>query len=464
MMFLRSFVMLTGSIGKVNKKVLTAVLIPFCLLIIWYLYQRLDWQKQTYDMGWMPGAARSPYLAMKMLLEDFGVEKVDLLQLSVSERDLNQADAVFLPEPSFLPLPSQHEYMLEWIENGGNLVVGSGGAEFPPLLKRLGFSTRYKPLGVDEDEEESEAEEQNNEKEKSFADRLREENERIRESAKRLNDEEEDLCVAPLVQCNELVEPKIKEDFLSRLIFEGDESEILVHIDAAREIVHPTIYSDAEFENDAIGSSEEFAKTKVFYWDGDANGIRFVQANYGNGTISILTDPDIFSNGFIGHFDHAYLLQLLLSENHRVLVLEGKHMAPLSTLIWRHYREALLGGFLVLVFGIWCLSSRFGAKRDEQSVSRRSREEGMRAIGQWHWRRGDIDALLRPLRTDVFAAAARRWPLFKRWPEDKQYQYIADACELEISIVAKALKQTASRDEQSFVRLVQNLQFIRKRI
>lgn len=447
-----------------NKKVLTAVLIPFCLLIIWYLYQRLDWQEQTYDMGWMPAADRSPYLAMKLLLEDFGVEKVDLLQVSVSKGDLNHADAVFLPEPSFLPLPSQHEFMLEWIESGGHLVVGLGGAEFPPLLKQLGFSTRYKSLAVNENEEEPELEKQKGEKEKSFADSLREENERIRKTVKSLNDELDDLCVAPPERCNELVEPELDKDFLSRLIFEGDEEEILVHIQVAREIVHPTIYSDAEFENDATESSEEFTKTKVFYWDGDANGIRFVQANYGRGTISILTDPDIFSNGFIGHFDHAYLLQLLLSEHHRVIVLEGKHMAPLSTLIWRHYREALLGGFLALVFGAWSLCSRFGAKRDEQSVSRRSREEGMRAIGQWHWRRGDIDALLEPLRTDIFAAAARRWPLFKRWPEDKQYQHIADACELEVSIVAKALQQTASRDEQSFVRLVQNLQFIRKRI
>lgn len=438
-----------------NKKVLIGLLVVICALVLVYIYQRLDWQERRMDLGWEQEAVISPYLATRMYLEAEGVDKVDGVRVSPSKEQVFGVEAVFLPYASFLPLPSQHEFLLEWVDEGGHLLVGSGSDEFPPILSKLGFSTSSNSLAIYEDDDEE------SEEELSFAELLREENERLQEEAGSGENDSNKVCVAPYDQCNELVEPDLDIEFLTRLSFEGDEDDLVINIAVSRDIKHPQIDPSSELESDEIRSSDAFEKADVFYWGGDQNGVRFVQLNYGEGLISIIVDPTIFNNAQLGHFDHAYLLQLLLANHREVLIVEGKHMPPLSTLVWRHYREALFGLVLILVLGAWYLIPRFGAIRDQQSFARRSREEGMRAIAQWHWRRSEFDIMVEPIRKEILQLSARRWPAFKRWSIDQQHRQIAELCQLEVELVAQALDRKKCSDEQSFLNLIQKLQIIR---
>jgi len=153
-----------------------------------------------------------------------------------------------------------------------------------------------------------------------------------------------------------------------------------------------------------------------------------------------------FSSSRIGHFDHAYLWHVLVSTSSKVLVLEGKNMSALSTLLWRYYREALVAFLLILIFSYWRFSVRFGALKDVITSARRSREEGMRAIGQWHWRRSESQLLLAPLRERVFELASMRWPGFKKWSQQDQQQEIASYCNIDIALVSEALAESSIKD------------------
>jgi len=374
-----------------TRLLVTGLLVLIIVALTWWLSKSYEWKEVTLDMGWSPEAARQPYLAAKKFIESDNIS-VELLTRVPSSKEIRAADSIFLVNADFMPLDSQHHELLEWLDSGGHLIIGLSGISTPRFLSRLGFNTEYETLSAYEHGEldENEAEE----KEKSLADRLRDENERIRERESEVGDAIQTrlLCRAPLHQCNELDEPELDSASLIQLSFEGDE----------------------------------------------------------------------FSSSRIGHFDHAYLWHVLVSTSSKVLVLEGKNMSALSTLLWRYYREALVAFLLILIFSYWRFSVRFGALKDVITSARRSREEGMRAIGQWHWRRSESQLLLAPLRERVFELASMRWPGFKKWSQQDQQQEIASYCNIDIALVSEALAESSIKDEQRFLSIVKNLQKIRK--
>ena len=443
-----------------TRLLVTGLLVLIIVALTWWLSKSYEWKEVTLDMGWSPEAARQPYLAAKKFIESDNIS-VELLTRVPSSKEIRAADSIFLVNADFMPLDSQHHELLEWLDSGGHLIIGLSGISTPRFLSRLGFNTEYETLSAYEHGEldENEAEE----KEKSLADRLRDENERIRERESEVGDAIQTrlLCRAPLHQCNELDEPELDSASLIQLSFEGDEKKVFVHSRNAAAISHPQTHSDIEFESDLI-DDDDLDKLNVFYWGGDENGVRFVQADYGQGLLTVVNDSEMFSSSRIGHFDHAYLWHVLVSTSSKVLVLEGKNMSALSTLLWRYYREALVAFLLILIFSYWRFSVRFGALKDVITSARRSREEGMRAIGQWHWRRSESQLLLVPLRERVFELASMRWPGFKKWSQQDQQQEIASYCNIDIALVSEALAESSIKDEQRFLSIVKNLQKIRK--
>lgn len=454
---------------KSNKQLLIILGVLALGIVVWWLYNNLEWKEEHYDLGWSPEANRSPYLIVDKFLTHYDTE-VRILQKVPASKEIESADSIFLVSSEFLPLSSQHEMILRWVEDGGHLVVGAGDEDASGLLTSLGFSTDYQSLAVyDRDEDDIDNQDESNEsdeveskkEEKSFADRLREENKRIKEEVSR-EEKQDKVCKAFYDQCQELIEPNVDTSKLVKLIFETDEQEITVYSRSGKTIDHPKMYDGSYLGDDVKLNQDAYDKLELYYWAGDEKGIRFVQANYGRGVISVINDPEVFNNAHLGHFDHAYLLHLLLANTSSVIVLEGKHMAALSTLLWRYYREVIFGMLIFMFLGYRHLISRFGAVRDVVKSVRRSREEGMRAIGQWHWRRSESDILLKPLRSRVFEAASRKWPGFKRWDVQTQEQKISEISDIPLETVADVLAQETAKDEQQFLYLVKNLQKIRK--
>lgn len=443
------------------KPLLIALAVLVSSALAWWLYSNLEMKELHLDLGWSPEASRHPYLATKFYLESNGAE-VKLFQSIPSEEDFLRADTIFLINNDFLPLESQQQLLEQWIADGGNLIVGAGNEDSGGLLARLGFEFEYEILTLyreDSDKEEGEEEE-----EQSFSELLREQQNLLAEENNKKDESKEQgkMCVANWNQCNELVDPAVDKSKLVTLFFEGDSQEIYLHTKEGKTISHPKMFEHESYDLEKGVNRESFDKLDLFYWAGDDTGTRFVQANFGKGMITIINDPQIFSSAYLGHFDHAYLLNLLSAKRDVILILEGKQMSALSTLLWRYYRESLAGLLLLLLLGYWNLNKRFGAIRDAVNFSRRSREEGMRAIGQWHWRREEGEVLLQPLRKQVLDAAARRWPGFKRWAIGKQEQKIASFCQLDTQLVSDVLSQKKIKDEQHFLFLVKNLQKIRK--
>lgn len=464
-------------------------MVIFVAAMSWWAYSNLEWKELHLDLGWAPEASRSPYLAAKHFLAHYD-SSVHLYQTMPKEDAVEKASAIFLASSDFLPLPSQQELLLRWVEQGGHLLIGMGEEEQTGLLGRLGFYRKYQPLAIYEadnsaadsitdntgDTDSSASNSNNsqknkdgknlgNEEKKSLADQLRVKNQNI--LAKSDNAENTIICKANYEQCNELADPELDHSLLVQLYFEGDDSEITIYSQSGTAILHPKMNDTAESEerglDNALGVDMEiYEKADLYYWAGDNNGIRFVQANFGQGMISIINDSAVFNNAHLGHFDHAYLLHILLAGHGHVLILEGKHMPALSTLLWRYYREGLVGALLLLLLTFWHLNVRFGAVRDVANNARRTREEGMRAIGQWHWRRSESHILLAPLRKQLFDAAAIRWPGFKRWNRQQQEHKIAAFCHMDRAIVVDVLECPVTKNEQQFLYLVKNLQKIRK--
>jgi len=168
-----------------TRLLVTGLLVLIIVALTWWLSKSYEWKEVTLDMGWSPEAARQPYLAAKKFIESDNIS-VELLTRVPSSKEIRAADSIFLVNADFMPLDSQHHELLEWLDSGGHLIIGLSGISTPRFLSRLGFNTEYETLSAYEHGEldENEAEE----KEKSLADRLRDENERIRERESEVGD------------------------------------------------------------------------------------------------------------------------------------------------------------------------------------------------------------------------------------------------------------------------------------
>ncbi|WP_096087054.1 DUF4350 domain-containing protein [Agaribacterium haliotis] len=430
-----------------NNRSLYIVLTLLALLLIYVVARQLEWREQTLITGFEGEAQRSRFYAADLFLAKYHAD-VERLRQSPSEAGLYAADALLIPDASYVPRDDQQQQILSWLAQGGHLIIGTGWNDEPNIIKQLGFSSEQQSFSVDDYELEREEEKE----QQSFSEKLKQQH----SEQQQLKEKHKDwICAAPYEQCHSLEEPKLQHNLLSQLVFEAETQNIYIHPKLDRSIIHEQISGTDRPANYAH-------PLELFYWAGDSNGIRFVQAHYGEGLLTVMVDSDIFSNNYIAHYDHALLLSLLVSAQQRLLILEGKHSASLATLLRRHYSEALITAAVLLLTLVWHLSLRFGAVHHPRSRMRRARRDALRAAAQWHWRRGNEQQLLASLREQVLSLARRRWPSFSRWHSDTQYHELEKISGLSKQQLSLALEASADKDEQKILNIVQLLQQLRK--
>lgn len=438
-----------------NKKALYVLAGLVCIGLAWYIFKQLEWREQRFDLGWEPEALIHPYLAAERYLIKLGVD-VDSYSVLPEISEINRADALFIPDTSYLPFKHQQTAILDWVENGGHLLTAPDSNEFPNFIADLGFSTEYRQLAVFKSDDDDEQQEEDT---PSFVEALQEQNELLKQQN---NTDDLIICTAAENQCNETTDPDRNTDVMTVLTFDGSDDRVLIDAQKPRALLHPHYQYESETVRESLTNEDQYQKADVFYWASDDNAVRFVQVRYGEGLISISVDSNMFDNARLGHFDHAYLLEHLFGSREKAIFLEGKFTPPLSSLAVRHYPEAIAILVLLILISIWHLSPRFGAVHIPRSLARRSREESLRAIAQWRWRRAEYSKILTPVRDDLLRAANKRWPQFKYWPKDMQCEKLAEYSNMDIENIETALDAEHCADEHALLRLIQVMQTIRK--
>ncbi len=197
-------------------------------------------------------------------------------------------------------------------------------------------------------------------------------------------------------------------------------------------------------------------------WASSATSTHLMQVDYGAGSVTVLTDAELWTNRAIGRYDNAWLLWYLAQDSEVTLLFNTDH-DNLLTLLWRYFPQALVALAALLGLWLWHVGLRQGPLQAPASRARRQLQEHLRASADFLLRRSGHEALLQALRQDILRRARKRHPGFERLGVAEQWQVLARLTRQPTSAISQALRPRPKQRLSSvdFSRQVAHLQTLR---
>jgi hypothetical protein len=225
--------------------------------------------------------------------------------------------------------------------------------------------------------------------------------------------------------------------------------------------------SDAEkshTEAQFLGESYQVdMRSKVSMKDENQCDQPVISLTMGDGRVTWIVDASMMRNRWIDQKQHIDLIGDLLDcrDDGEILFLRGVGISFLA-LVWEKGRMVVVG-FGILI-AAWLLTHlpRFGpmqnALREDQI---RAYDHHLEMIGDFHWRLDRCASLLAPLRTEV-QELCQQWQMKHGRLDERLFDVIASRAELPVDRVERAMTDLRARDPLILIRMVADLQSIRK--
>ena len=197
-------------------------------------------------------------------------------------------------------------------------------------------------------------------------------------------------------------------------------------------------------------------------WANSALGTHMMQLNYGLGSITVVTDAELWKTPNIGKYDNAWLLWYLYSDTGVTLLFNTDH-DDLLTLLLRYFPQALVALAALAGLGTWHVAMRHGPVQSPAPKARRQLQEHLRASADFLLRRSGQSSLLHALQQDILRRARRRHPGFERLGVAEQWQVLARLTRQPTRAISQALSPRPKQRLSSadFSRQVARLQTLR---
>lgn len=193
-----------------------------------------------------------------------------------------------------------------------------------------------------------------------------------------------------------------------------------------------------------------------------ANSSHLMQLNLGHGTVTVVTDSDLWKTPNIGKHDNAWLLWYL-NQGTVVTLLFNSDVDNLLTLLMRYFPQALVALIVLIALALWHTGMRIGPTQATAPKARRQLQEHLKASADFLLRHSGQGTLLQALKRDIQRAARRRHPGFEHLDTAEQCQVLERLTRQPSHVISQALdplpaKQLTSVD---FCRQVACLQTLR---
>lgn len=384
-------------------------------------------EKRSYelDTGFHGEAARNKYLAAQRLLERMGMPAQSFADPSVLATLPPTKGTIVIPTRRHTLGERTSQRLLDWVEQGGNLVVVTWSLwddprrEADPILDPLGVHQFMN--GKDEDEGADAA-------------------------PPGAPDQPPETEPAPEPAPPEAGEPNAP--VVGRVDFPDRDTPLEARFD-------PRFY----FELD------EKAESQVLLEIGDENGTHFFTLRHGKGLVTALTDDYFLANDTIDELDHAELLyRVTRLGGHRgpVWFVYGDAFPSPLGLVMRYGWMVVVAAAVWLVLWLWSASRRFGPLAPDPAPARRELMEHVRAAGLLQWRRGGSGALLAATREALLERARTRYPAFESLTPAQQAAHLASRSGLAPERIAEALAFRSAPDPGRFAGDVAILEKLRR--
>jgi len=339
--------------------------------------------------------------------------------------ELDKVGTLFFCDAKQVQSPRQLERIMDWLDVGGNDIYAANSTAHEDDLLLQGFAVEVDWAEYDGDEDEGER--------RSLSETMREFNRQLEEGKSR-----EEIAQS-------LAEDEIS---LTRVSFGEGIGELEVAFDNSRILRHPYI----------ADSNDEDAPTP-FSWSVSDFGAHMMQFEVGSGLLTIISDPRVWTSYQIDTHDHAYLLWLLSSEQGDFAVMRSVVQDTIWDLMKKNASELMIAGVLLILFWIWFSGYRFGRLLPRDDSRLRALGEHFSSVSHYLWHRKHAGYLITPLRQQVLRRASLTLAEFARADRGRQYQLLAQRCQLNAAAIARAFDES-DFNEASFVQTVRLLKRI----
>jgi len=389
----------------------------------WGLYHSIEFYDETEHSRWSREALRNPYLAAQQFMARSGIGVTDVDSLARLDR-LEGLGTLFFSDANQVQDPRQLQQVMDWLRAGGNVIYSASAVDHDDDLLLDTFS-----VAVDWREFESGAAR----KSRPLSETLREYNRQVEQGKSR-----EEIAQSFGQQ----------QQPLTRVIFDSEIGELEIAFDTARVLRH------ASFED-----SNAQTAWQPFSWSSSEYGVHMMQFEVGDGQLTIVTDPGVWSSYRIGEHDHAWLLWLLSSNEGSFAILRTVLRESIWTLLRRDASELLVALGLLLGAWMWRSSHRFGRLLPRDRSRQRALGEHFSALAHYLWQRRRAEHLLEPVRQAVLRRASLTLAGFARAAPARQFELLAERCGIEAAAVARAFTGQ-DFNEAGFVATVRLLKHI----
>jgi hypothetical protein len=410
-------------VTRIKFSPLPALGLLLLALVAWGLYASIESYEASERSGWSQDALRNPYLAAQQFMTRSGIAVTDVDNLARLD-ELKGLGTLFFSDANQVRTPRQLRLVKDWLEGGGNVIYSASAEEHDEdLLLRefeVGVELRKREAGEDGAA-------------KPLSETLREYNRQIENGRSR-----EDIVLAP----------DDAELALTPVRFDDDIGELEIAFDTHLVLQHPG------FDDNASASGHQ-----PFSWSSSKYGVHMMQFEVGDGLLTILSDPGIWTSYQVDKHDHAYLLWLLGAGDGNFAILRSVLGESIWVLMLRYGSQLLIVIGLAIAILLWRLGCRFGRLLPRDLSRRRALGDYFSSVSHYLWHRHRSEYLLAPLRQAALRRASLTLGEFSQSPPARQYELIARRCELDARAVAQAFDRREF-NEASFVQTVRLLKHI----
>lgn len=197
-------------------------------------------------------------------------------------------------------------------------------------------------------------------------------------------------------------------------------------------------------------------------WANSARATHMMQLPYGVGTITVVTDAELWKTPAIARHDNAWLLWYLSADTAVTLLYNTEHDG-LLTLLWRYFPQAIVALLALIGLWLWHVGVRHGPLQAPAPSGRRQLMEHLRASADFILRHNGQQTLLQALQQDVLRRARHRHPGFDQLNVAEQWLVLSRLTRQPTRAISQALSPAPKRRLSSaeFCRQVAHLQALR---
>lgn len=203
-------------------------------------------------------------------------------------------------------------------------------------------------------------------------------------------------------------------------------------------------------------------KNLVQAWANSGKATHMMQLAHGLGSITVVTDADLWKNRTIDQYDNAWLLWYLTADTDVTLIFNTEHDG-LLTLLWRYFPQAIVALLALIGLWLWHVGVRQGPLQAPAPSGRRQLQEHLRASADFILRHNGQQTLVQALQQDVLRRARRRHPGFDQLNVAEQWLVLSRLTRQPTRAISQALSPAPKQrmSHAAFSRQVAHLQTLR---